>query len=225
MLSAIVYTVIVWFAPSIFWHFKKTWFKSMIKRFKCFLPAFNVAIFILYVIVPIILTRVVEGKDLSSMGFFLPAFNTILVFTLLSYIILFILFLIEQWYIVMFKRQSIDDVLPMSKNYAREFLDQVLCVAFPEELLIRGYLLSHLIAFLNPAIAITISALIFGFSPGHLLGGKLKAFRTFLDAVILGATFMYAGLLPCIVLHFLGNLLDPRIVRAILSKYRGSSTS
>jgi membrane protease YdiL (CAAX protease family) len=122
-------------------------------------------------------------------------------------------------------RQSIDDVLPIPKNYAREFLDQVFCVAFPEELLIRGYFLSHLIALLNPAIAITISALIFGLSPRHLLGGKLKALRTFLDAVVLGVTFMYAGLLPCIVLHFLGNLLDPRVVRAMLLKYSGSSTS
>jgi membrane protease YdiL (CAAX protease family) len=152
MLSAIVYTIVVWFTPSIFWYFKKTWFKSMIKRFRYFLPAFNFAIFILYVIVPIILTRVVEGKDLSSMGFFLPSFNTILVFTLLPYIVLFVLFLIEQWYIVMLKRQSIDDALPISKNYAREFLDQVFCVAFLEELLIRGYLLSHMIAFLNPAV-------------------------------------------------------------------------
>lgn len=96
MLSSIVYTIAVWFAPSIFWHFKKTWFKSVLRRFRYFLPAFNFSIFILYVVVPIILTWVVEGKDLSSTGFFLPSFHTILVFTLVPYIVLFVLFLIEQ---------------------------------------------------------------------------------------------------------------------------------
>ena len=155
------------------------------------------------------------------MGFFLPSFHTILLFTLVSYLVLFVLFLIECWSKVMFKCQSIDSVLPIPKNYLREFLDQVLCVALPEEVLIRGYLLSHLMEFLNPNIAITISAVIFGLAPGHLLGGKLRVLRTFVDAVVLGLTFMYAGLLPCISLHFLGNLLDPRVARAILSKYSG----
>ena len=190
----------------------------MIKRFRYFLPAFNSSIFVLYVIVPLILTLVVEGKGLSSMGFFLPSAYTILVFTLLSYIILFILFVAECWYRVVFKRQSIDDVLPLPKNYWQELSDQVLCVAFPEEVLIRGYLLSHLIELLNPIVAIAISAAIFGLSPGHLLGGKLRALRTFVDAIVLGVTFIYAGLLPCLILHFIGNLIDPRLARAILSK-------
>lgn len=224
MFPAIVYTIAVWFAPSIFWHFEKAWFKHMIRRFRWFLLAFNLSIFILYVIVPIMLTWVVESKDLSSMGFFLPSLHTVLVFTLVPYIVLFILFLIEYWYRVILKRHSIDNVLSIPKNYSREFLDQVFCVAFPEELLIRGYLLSHLIELLNPTVAITISAVIFGLSPGHLLGGKLKALRTFLDAVVLGVTFMYAGLLPCITLHFLGNLLNPRVVRAILLKCSHLST-
>lgn len=225
MLPATVYAIAVWFAPSIFWHFKRTWFKRMIKRFRYFLPAFNSSIFILYVTVPIILTRVVESKDLSSMGFFLPSLHTLLAFTLVPYIVLFILFLLEYWYKVMFKRQSIDNVLPIPKNYLREFLDQVFCVAFPEEVLIRGYLLSHLTDIFNPTIAITISAVIFGLGPGHLLGGKLKVLRTFVDAVVLGVIFIYAGLLPCIILHFIGNLLDPRVARAILLKYSGFSTS
>jgi membrane protease YdiL (CAAX protease family) len=224
MLPALVYTIAVWLAPSIFWHFKRAWFKRMIKRFRYFLSAFNSSIFTLYVIVPLLLTWVVERKDLSSMGFFLPSFHTILVFTLVPYIVLFILFLIEYWYKVMLQRQSIDSALPIPKNYLREFLDQVFCVAFPEEVLIRGYLLPHLIELLNPTIAITISAMIFGLSPGHLLGGKLKVLRTFVDAVVLGVTFIYAGLFPCIILHFLGNLFDPRVARAILLKYSGFST-
>lgn len=225
MLLATVYTIIVWFAPSIFWHFKKLWFRRMIKRFKYFLLTFNSSIFILYVMVPILLTLVVESKDFSSMGFFLPSAYTILVFTLVSYVVLFTPFFVEYWYKVMFKHQSIDSVLQIPKNYLQEFSDQVFCVAFPEEVLVRGYLLSHLIELLNPNIAITISAVIFGLSPGHLLGGKLRALRTFADAVVLGVTFMYAGLLPCIILHFLGNLLDPRLARAILSKYSGFSTT
>jgi membrane protease YdiL (CAAX protease family) len=225
MLLATVYTIAVWFAPSIFWHFKKMWFKHMIKRFRYFLPAFNSSIFILYVIVPLILTSVVESKDLSSMGFFLPSAHTILVFTLLSYIILFILFVAEYWHKVMSKHQSIDDVLTIPKNYWQELSDQVLCVAFPEEVLIRGYLLSHLVELLNPIVAITVSSAIFSLSPGHLFGGKLRALRTFVDAIVLGVTFMYAGLLPCIILHFLENLFDPRLARAILSKYSGFSTT
>lgn len=224
MLPATVYTIVVWFAPSIFWHFKGTWFKHMVKRFRYFLLAFNSSIFIFYVIVPIVLTLVVESKELSSIGFFLPLFPTVLVFTLVSYIVLLILFLIEYWYKVMFKRQTIDNVLPIPKNYSREFVNQVFCVALPEEVLIRGFLLSHLIELLNPIIAITISAVIFSLSLGHVLGGKLRVLRTFMDAVVLGVTFIYAGLLPCIILHFLGNLLDPRVARAILSKNSGFST-
>lgn len=216
---ATFYTIAVWFAPSIFWHFKGVWFKQMIRRFRWFLLAFNSSIFIFYVIVPIILTLVLESRDLNSMGFFLPSFYTILVFTLVPYIILFILFLIECWYRVILMHHSFDNVLSVPKSYSREFFDQVFCVAFPEELLIRGYFLSHLFELLNPTVAITTSAVIFGLNPGHLLGGKLKALRVFCDAVVLGVTFMYAGLLPCITLHFLENLLNPRVVRAILLKY------
>jgi len=215
VLFAAVYAIVVWFVPSLFWRFREVWFKHMIKRSRYFLPTFNSSIFILHVVVPMVTTWVFQGKDLSSMGFYLPPSQVILLFTLVPYVIFFALFFIEYWYKVSLKRQSIDSVLPIPKNYSREFLDQVFCVAFPEEVLIRGYLLSNLLDF-GPMIAVVVSSVIFSLHPGHLLGGKARFFRTSVVAVVLGVTFIYAGIIPCIILHFLGNLLDPRVARAIL---------
>ncbi len=43
----------------------------------------------------------------------------------------------------------------------------------------------------------------------------MRVLRTFVNAVVLEVTFMYAGLLLCIILHFLGNLVDPGVARKI----------
>jgi len=74
-------------------------------------------------------------------------------------------------------------------------------------------------------IAVIISAAIFSLHPGHLLGGEARFLRTFVVAVVLGVTFIYAGIIPCIILHFLGNLLDPRVARAILLRSSSSFAS
>jgi len=95
-------------------------------------------------------------------------------------------------------------------------------VALLEEVLIRGYLLSNLLE-LSPVIAIVISAATFSLYPGHLLGGKARFSRTFVTAIVLGVTFIYAGLIPCIILHFIRNLIDPVVAKTILSRYSHSS--
>ena len=216
-LYSIIYAIIVWFAPSAFWHFRSNWFKSMAKRFKYFLLAFSLSIFILCVIIPILVVAVIEGKDLRFMGFFFPSLPDLLLFTLAPYTILLAFSLLESWYRVTRKFESLDIVAPLPRSYPREVLDQVLSVAFPEEVLHRGYLLPHLLELLNSTFAIGVSAIIF--SCLHILsGGRYRALRTIVDGVILGTAFMYAGLLPCMLVHFAGNLFTGKVERTILGR-------
>lgn len=216
-LYSVIYTIIVWFAPSAFWHFRSNWFKNIAKRFRYFLLAFSLCIFILYVVIPILVVTVTEGKDLGFMGFFFPPLSDLLLFTLAPYTILLALSLLELWYRVTRKFESLDIVAPLPSNYPREVLDQVLSVAFPEEVLHRGYLFPHLLELLHPTSAIGVSAIIFSLL--HTLsGGRYRALRTVVDGVILGTAFMYAGLLPCILVHFAGNLFTGRIARTILGR-------
>jgi membrane protease YdiL (CAAX protease family) len=167
--------------------------------------------------VPILIVAVIEGRDMRFMGFFFPSLPDLLLFTLAPYTILLVFSLLESWYRVTRRFESLDVVAPLPMSYPREVLDQALSVAFPEEVLHRGYLLPHLLELLNPTFAIGVSATIFSLL--HVLsGGRYRALRTVVDGVILGTVFMYAGLLPCILVHFAGNLITGKVERTILGR-------
>jgi membrane protease YdiL (CAAX protease family) len=215
---SVIYTLIVWFSPSVFWHYKSDWFKNTAKRFRHFLLAFNLCIFILYVLVPILVVTVVENKSLAFMGFFLPSLSYFLLFTLVPYALLLVFTLLETWYRATQKHELMDNIAPLPKSYPKEALDQILSVAFPEEVLQRGYLLPHLLEALNPISAIGTSALIFSLL--HVLsGGKYRALRTIVDGIVLAIVFMCSGILTCMAIHLAGNLFSARIQRVLLGKY------
>jgi len=97
--------------------------------------------------------------------------------------------------------------LPRSqKKYFVLLLITSVKAALFEEVIFRGYLLSHLLLLTLPAIAIIIQAFLF-FIP-HLYQGVFNAILPFVLGLLLGSIFFLTGSLTIVIIsHFTGDLI------------------
>lgn len=154
---------------------------------------------------------------------------------LLSGIAIFPLLLSIEALISVFRRK----VLPSCKSRREDELEKLVFASLPksqkqmftllaitslkaaifEELIFRGYLLSNLMLFVSPAVAIIIQALFFFL--GHLYQGIFNAILPLILGIVLGLIFYITGSLSVVMItHFMGDMIG-LVTQAIWIRKRG----
>jgi len=88
----------------------------------------------------------------------------------------------------------------------------VTILAFPEEVVNRGFILSTLLSATSPVFGVVLSAFLFGLD--HLPRRNVRfAFEVFVAGLLFGFAFVSAGLIPCVVGHVFINLLESDILQ------------
>ncbi len=129
---------------------------------------------------------------------------------------------------VYLRREIGNEVVDLSgpENYAREFIDQILFVAGPEEMFYRGYMMTRLGDWLGQAFGLYTSSFLFGLE--HFLSRFFKYGLTFGVALRVGITTTIGGLIfgwqfqrtksifPPLINHIVVNLFGYDIAAYIL---------
>jgi len=126
------------------------------------------------------------------------------------------------------RREVGNEVVDLSgpENYGREFIDQILFVAGPEETFYRGYMMTRLGDWLGQAIGLSTSSFLFGLE--HFLSRFFKYGFSFGVALRVGITTTIGGLIfgwqfqrtksifPPLITHIVENLFGYGIASYIL---------
>jgi membrane protease YdiL (CAAX protease family) len=206
------------------------------KRRKVIYAAIPLAMFILsrivysglflYLLTPILIVLIVERRSIATLGFRIERqkIPSYLFYTFVGFLLQMILIIVT----VYMRREIGNEVvdLPSPENYGREFIDQILFVAGPEETFYRGYMMTRIGDWLGQAIGLSTSSFFFGLE--HFLSRFFKYGFSFGVALRIGITTTIGGLIfgwqfqrtksifPPLITHIVENLFGYGIASYIL---------
>ena len=180
----------------------------------------------LFLLAPILIVLLVERRKLASLGFCIEReklarylFYTVVGFLLLMLVLVGDVFLRREFW-----KETVDLTGPA--NYGREFADQILFVAGPEETFYRGYMLTRVGDWLGQMVGFFTSSFLFGLE--HFLSRFLKYGLPFSESLRVGLNAMISGMIfgwqfqrtksifPSLLSHITQNLFGYGITAFIL---------
>jgi membrane protease YdiL (CAAX protease family) len=202
-----------WLLPVLAFHrIKKSKGEQLLKSVP-FLVGWLLTIWCAWLAVPIIVTTTVLHAPIVGMGFYFPSVNTLLLAT--GFLIGSRTTLSLVAHHLGIRDQGVlelDRLQARKVRYLKELAKQVTVLAFPEEVVNRGFILSTLLSVTSPVFGVVLSAFLFGL--GHLSGRNVRfAFEIFVAGLLYGFAFVSAGLIPCVVGHVFINLLESDILQ------------
>jgi len=201
-----------WLLPVfVFHHLKKTKGEKFL-RSVTFLTGWLLTVWCAWLAMPIIVTTTVLRAPIASMGFYFPSISTLLWTTA------FLIASRTTLSLVAFRLGTRNqNILESGKSqasrvsYLEELAKQLIVLAFPEEVVNRGFILSTAVVAIGPDLGVVLSAFLFGL--GHLPGRNVGfAFEIFAAGLLYGFIFVYAGMIPCVVGHVFINLFESDIL-------------
>lgn len=180
----------------------------------------------LFLLAPIILVLLAERRSIATLGIrFERARISSYVFSTIVGFLLLMLALIVDVYV---RRKLGNEVVDLSgpASYSREFIDQILFVAGPEEVFYRGYLMNRMGDLLGNVWGLYSSSFLFGLE--HFLTRFLRYGFTLTAALWVGVSAMIGGLIfgwqfqqtrsifPSLIAHIAQNLFGYVITAFVL---------
>jgi membrane protease YdiL (CAAX protease family) len=202
-----------WLLPVfVFHHLKKARGEQLLQSVP-FLAGWLLTVWWAWLAMPIIVTTTVLQAPIASMGFYFPWVSTLLwttAFLIVSRtalsLVAFQLGIRDQNVLESGKSQA------SKVSYLKELAKQVVVLAFPEEVVNRGFILSTVLAATGPILGVVLSAFLFGL--GHLPGRSVRfACEIFVAGLLYGFVFVYAGIVPCVIGHVFINLFENDILQ------------
>ena len=173
-----------------------------------------------------IIVLVIEKRNIASLGFHLERdrIPMYLLYTFAGFLLLMLVLIVD----VFLRREIGDEVVDLSgpTSYSREFVDQILFVAGPEEVFYRGYLMTRVGDWLGQGLGLFSSGFLFGLE--HFLSRFFRygftlseALRVGLNATIGGLIFGWQfqktkSIFPSLIAHITQNLFGYGITAFIL---------
>lgn len=205
-------------------------------RRKAIYAAIPLAIFILsrirysglflFLLTPIIIVLLIEKRNIITLGFRFERdkIASYLFYTFVGFLLLMLVLIVD----VFLRREIGNEIVDLSgpTSYSREFVDQILFIAGPEEVFYRGYLMTRVGDWLGQALGLFSSSFLFGFE--HFLSRFFRygftlseALRVGLNATIGGLIFGWQlqktkSIFPSLISHITQNLLGYGITAFIL---------
>jgi membrane protease YdiL (CAAX protease family) len=179
----------------------------------------------LFLLGPILIVLLLERRGVATLGF---RFNRdellgYLVYTIIGFLLLMAVMILDIFLRREFGNEAIDFSGPA--DYGREFVDQILFVAGPEEVFYRGYLMTRLGDLIGQSSGLFSSSFLFGlehflsryFKYGFPLTESLRiGFNAALGGVIFGWQFQKTkSIFPSLISHITQNLLGHGIAGLI----------
>ena len=180
----------------------------------------------LFLLGPIIIVLIVERRNIATLGFRFEREKTAsyLFYAIVGFL-LQMLVLIADVYL---RRRVGNEVVDLSgpASYSREFADQILFVAGPEEVFYRGYLMTRIGDWLGQVLGLFSSSFLFGLE--HFLSRFFKYGFTFPAALWVGICATIGGLIfgwqfqktksifPSLITHIAQNLFGYAITAFVL---------
>ena len=180
----------------------------------------------LFLLTPILIVLIVERRSIATLGFRIERqrIPSYLFYGFVGFLIQMLLLIVA----VYLRREIGNEVVDLSgpDNPGREFIDQILFVAGPEETFYRGYMMNRLGDWLGQAVGLYASSFFFGLE--HFLSRFFRYGYTFGSALRVGITTTIGGLIfgwqlqktksiiPSLITHIVENLYGYGIAAYIL---------
>jgi len=180
----------------------------------------------LFLLTPIIIALLIEKKSITTLGFRFERdkIASYLFYTFMGFLLLMLVLIVD----IYLRREIGNEVVDLSgpTSYSREFVDQILFVAGPEEVFYRGYLMTRVGDWLGQVPGLFSSSFLFGLE--HFLSRFFKYGFTFSEALRVGLNAMISGLIfgwqfqktksifPSFISHITQNLFGYGITAFIL---------
>jgi len=180
----------------------------------------------LFLLTPIIIALLIEKKSITTLGFRFERdkIASYLFYTFMGFLLLMLVLIVD----IYLRREIGNEVVDLSgpTSYSREFVDQILFVAGPEEVFYRGYLMTRVGDWLGQVTGLFSSSFLFGLE--HFLSRFFKYGFTLSEALRVGLNAMISGLIfgwqfqktksifPSLISHITQNLFGYGIVAFIL---------
>jgi membrane protease YdiL (CAAX protease family) len=170
----------------------------------------------LFLLGTIVIVLLVERRSITTLGFRIERDK---IASYLFYIIVgFLLQMLVLIADVYLRREVCNEVVDLSghASYSREFIDQILFVAGPEEVFYRGYMMTRIGDWLGQVLGLFSSSFFFGLE--HFLSRFFKYGFTFSAALWVGISTTIGGLIfgwqfqktksifPSLITHIAQNL-------------------
>ena len=180
----------------------------------------------LFLLTPILIVLIVERRSIATLGFRIERqkIPSYLFFIFVGFLLQMMLLIAD----VYLRREIGNEVVDLSSptNYGREFIDQIMFVAGPEETFYRGYMMTRIGDWLGQAIGLSTSSLFFGlehflsrfFKYGFSIGMALRVgIMTTIGGLIFGWQFQRTkSIFPPLITHIVVNLFGYDITAYIL---------
>ena len=170
----------------------------------------------LFLLTPISIVLVIEKRNMLTLGFRFERdkISNYLFYTFVGFLLLMLVLIVD----VLLRREIGNEVVDLSgpTSYGREFVDQILFVAGPEEVFYRGYLMTRVGDWLGQGLGLFSSSFLFGLE--HFLSRFFRygftlseALRVGLNATIGGLIFGWQfqktkSIFPSLIAHITQNL-------------------
>ncbi len=118
--------------------------------------------------------------------------------------------IIGKFFLPAYFDHVLERVVPYVKmDSINKLLEQLLILAFGEEIVFRAFLQGRLSLFINPRLAIVLTSIVFAlvhFTPGLLVVVLMDLLSVFVDSILFGIIFERSkNVFASTIAHFLGN--------------------
>ena len=180
----------------------------------------------LFLLAPILIVLLVERRSIATLGFRIERqrIPNYLFCTFVGFLLQMLLLVVGVYLHRVVGNEVID--LSGPDSYGREFIDQILFVAGPEETFYRGYMMNRVGDWLGQVVGLYTSSFLFGLE--HFLSRFFRYGYTFGSALEVGITTTIGGLifgwqfqktksiLPPLITHIVENVFGYVITACIL---------
>jgi membrane protease YdiL (CAAX protease family) len=180
----------------------------------------------LFLLAPIAIVVLVERRSIATLGirFEREKIATYVFHTIVGFLLLMLALIVDVYVRPKLGNQVVDLTGPTS--YSKEFIDQILFVAGPEETFYRGYLMNRIGGLLGSVWGLYSSSILFGLE--HFLTRFFKYGFTLTAALRVGVSAMIGGLIfgwqfqqtrsifPSLIAHIAQNLFGYVITAFVL---------